>query len=157
MGYYIRFLQTDQTDTTLPLLETALKRIDSAYSIAIDPAGWCGRLWYGSEVCGEIEINTPDQKLFGEEIAELNDALNRVRLLFRIGWKIRRAQRNRVRTVLNESRIIVCVRILYQGRGAEATLVRLDPLWSWLLQNRVGLVMFDAEGYYDLTGQIAPH
>lgn len=44
---------------------------------------------------------------------------------------------------------IVAVQVLFGTGDAETTLVRLDPLWAWLFDNRAGLLHAGGEGYYD--------
>jgi hypothetical protein len=152
MGFYIQFLQTDKAETTLALIENRLKQIDPAYLLT-DLEGWQADLMYGSDRYGEIEINTPDQDLFGKEIADLKDEFQRLKTASGDLWKQWPSKWNRVQTVLNETNAIVCVRALWGGRETEATLEKLDPLWNWLLANRHGLT-YDDHGYYDRTGQI---
>ena len=154
MGYYIHFLQTDKAQTTLSMLENALKQIDPAYSIAIWPEGWSGDLMYGSVRYGEIEINTPNQDLFGKEIAELKDELQGLKASSGDLWKHWPSKWNRVQTVLNETKMLVVVRVLIGGHGTEAALLKIDPLWNWLLHHRHGLVYYDVDGYYDRSGLI---
>lgn len=153
MSYHIHFLQTDKAETTLAMIEMALQQIDAAYSIAIDSSDWYGDLMYGSVRYGEIEINSPDQALFGEEIADLKDQLLRLQRSSRDLWKQWPSRWNRVQTILNQTKAIVCVRVLVGGHGLEAALAKIEPLWNWLHDNRQGLV-YDDHGYYDRDGQI---
>ena len=37
---------------------------------------------------------------------------------------------------------------------AEETLDALGPLWSWLQENRRGMLQADGEGYYDVNGLV---
>jgi hypothetical protein len=153
MGYYIRFLQTDKTKTTLPLLASALKQIESTCSMTNFEC-WYADLMYGSDRYGEIEINTPDQDLFGKEIAELKDELHTLKADSGDVWKHWPSKWNRVQTVLNETKMLVVVRVLIGGHDSEAALQKIDPLWDWLRNHRQGLVYYDAEGYYDRSGLV---
>jgi hypothetical protein len=152
MGYYIRFLQTDKAKTSLSELERALKKMDSAYSIDIHPDGWYADFVHGSTRYGEIEINTPGQELFAGEMAELKDELQSLKAASRDVWKQWPSKWNRVEKVLHATNAMICVRVLWGGHGMETALLKLDPLWDWLLNHRQGLLLYDAEGYYDRTG-----
>ncbi len=59
MGYYMRYILTDDRETTLSEIETGLKQVDPDYSI-----GDGETLMYGDELYGEIEINVPGDGLF---------------------------------------------------------------------------------------------
>jgi hypothetical protein len=55
---------------------------------------------------------------------------------------------------LRDARIILAVQVLFGNGDPEETLDALDPLWSWLQENRQGLLQADGEGYYDANGLI---
>ncbi len=59
MGYYMRYISTDEQEITVPMLESVLKSLDPQYSIANvqKPPRESGDLMYGNEVYGQIEIN----------------------------------------------------------------------------------------------------
>ena len=72
MGYYIRYIITDEREITLPVLESNLKRIDTQYSISNiqKTPRESGDLMYDNEVYGQIEINLSGDGLFEEELEE---------------------------------------------------------------------------------------
>jgi hypothetical protein len=134
MGYYLRYLITDDRAISLEQIHRGLERIDSAYSITPD-----GDLKYGIDVYGEIELNSPSDGLFDEEIAEFKDEL---------GFMPQSVAKTKVVDILNRTNTIVAVRVLWGGRPTEQTLVRLSPLWAWLFANYEGVLYADVEGYY---------
>lgn len=146
MGYYMRFFDT--TDQPLPLatLDAALKQFDSAYRIQINAKATRpqGTLHHGDALYGEIEINQPGDGLFDEELQEHLEALA----------DADEDERTEVEQTLRTARRSIVVRVLWQGRDVEPTLVRIDPLWEWLFENRTGLLQADGEGYYDEDGLI---
>ncbi len=139
MSYYARFISTDTTETTLSILERALKETDSQYSIAES-----GELKHGDDVYAVIEVNRPGDGLFEEEIGELKEALD----------DIRGKRKGEVVKTLSEARAIVAVQVLFADGNSEATFQKLDPLWVWLISHRKGLLQADDEGYYAKTGRI---
>jgi hypothetical protein len=144
MGYYMRFLLADEEETTIDLLEAALQRIDPAYSIAVaNGSGEEGELRYNEDVYGEIEINRPDNKLFGEELEELKEEIE----------ESASPNLQRVLDALDDARAMVVVRVLWGGRESDDTLEKIGVLWDWLLANRRGLLQTD-EGYSDGSGLI---
>src|SRR6266576_3653941 len=74
MSYYMRFISTDDTETTPSVLEQALKEMDSRYSIAES-----GELSHGDDVYGLVEINRLGESLFEKEIGELKEYAEDVR------------------------------------------------------------------------------
>ena len=74
MGYYMRFIVTDEKDVSLGPLESALKQIDPAYLIDRDEeADSEGLLKWRDAVYGQIEVNRPGDGLFDGEIEELKE------------------------------------------------------------------------------------
>jgi hypothetical protein len=145
VGYYMRFIVTDEKDASLSVLEMALKHIDSAYLIERDEESDSeGLLKCGNEVYGQIEVNLPGDGLFDREIEELKDFVK----------SSEGAKQPEVLNVLAQAKAIVAVRVLDQGREGEETLVKIDPLWQWLFANRQGLLQASGEGYYDASGLI---
>ena len=139
MGYYMRYILTDDRETTLSQIETGLKQVDPGYSI-----GDGETLMYGDELYGEIEINVPGDGLFEAEVEDLKEEIqdNRGR------------NKTTVLEALQKARAIVAVRVLWQGRETEQTLEKIDPLWEWLFDNREGLLQADGEGYYNQSKHI---
>lgn len=139
MGYYMRFITTDENETTLSTLEEALKQIDPAYSITAS-----GELTHGDDLYGVIEINRPGDELFDEEIEELREIVE----------DVRGKRRADVLKTLGEATAIIAVQVLWEDRQPEATLEKLNPLWQWLFSHRTGLLQADDEGYYDARGLV---
>ena len=139
MGYYMRYILTDDRETTLSQIETGLKQVDPDYSI-----GDGETLMYGDELYGEIEINVPGDGLFEAEVEELKEEIQDNRGM----------NKTTVLEALQKARAIVAVRVLWQGRETEQTLEKIDPLWEWLFDNREGLLQADGEGYYNQSRHI---
>src|SRR5262249_17915554 len=113
MAYYMRFISTDETETTRSILEQALQQADPRYSITES-----GQLRHGDDLYGLVEINLPDDGLFEEELSELKESVE----------EARGTTRADVLKTLNEAKAIVAVQVLWQGRKPEPTLQKIDPL-----------------------------
>lgn len=144
MGYYIRFFDTTDEPLTLDAVESALRaqdpafrleRIDAEFGEAVPQAD----LYRAGDLLGEVEINTPGDDIFEGEIEEMLELVQQSESL----------NRQRVETVLHAAKRTVSVRVLYQGREIDETLVAINPLWQWLFTTRAGLLQADGEGYYD--------
>ena len=145
MGYYMRFIVTDERDLSLSVFESALKQVDSAYLIERDEESDSqGLLKCGDDVYGQIELNRPGDGLFDGEIEELKGFVD----------NNEGAKQSEVLNVLGQAKAIVAIRVLDQGRESEDTLMKIDPLWRWLFANRQGLLQAGGEGYYDASGLI---
>lgn len=138
MGYYMRYISTDEQEISLNDLEAALKLLDSSYTISD------GIIQYGEDLYGEIEINPRGSELCDEELDELQDFLENTKS----------EQKERVVETLRKATAIIALRVLFQGRNPEQTLEKLDPIWQWLFTNSSGLMQADDEGYYDKAGLI---
>ena len=143
MGYYMRFVITDEKDISLDTIDSALKEIDPAYSVDFDDNE--GELLYHEDVYGVFEINRPGDGLFDEEIGELKEFVQ----------DSEGDRRSEVLQVLDNAKSIIALQVLQQGRATtEETFVRIDPLWEWLFRNFRGLMQADGEGYYDAQGMV---
>lgn len=140
MGYYMRYIDTDESPLSLDDLGAALTAVDAAYSITN------GDLLHGDDLHGQIEINRRGSELCDEELGELQD----------FAEDADGENKPRVMDTLTNATAIVAVRVLWQGREPQPTLKKLDPLWQWLLANRSRLMQADDEGYYDKSGLILP-
>jgi hypothetical protein len=133
MGYYMRFLSTDERPITIREIRLGVKANHPDYSVTQD-----GFLTFGSAVVASIEINTPADELFGEEIQELT----------KFARDYRRARNfPEVADCLNCARTIVAVQVMFNDLGENA-LDTLAPLWNWLFENRTGLLQADGEGFW---------
>jgi hypothetical protein len=146
MGYFMRFIVTDEKKVSLTELESALKESNENYRIESDEGDdTYGELMSGEDIYGQIEINIPDDGLFDEEIGELIEFLE----------DAEGENKTIVLETLNNARSIFCIQVLNQGRSSdEDTLSKIDPIWKWFFRNRKGLMQADAEGYYDALGLI---
>lgn len=141
----MRYVVTDKKDLDLQAMENALKRVDTAYSIANRQTGrLIGDLMHGREVFAQIEINRPIDGLFDEEIKELTEFTE----------ETEGKGKREVLKCLRRARLLVTVQVLFQERDTEATLEKIDPLWKWLFSNREGLMQADGEGYYNSKGDL---
>lgn len=124
MGYYMRYIVTDDQPLLLGDLDAALKSIDPNYAITN------GDFHYGSDLYGEIEINPRGEELCDEELSELEE----------FAEDSEGAHKQRVIDTLCGAKAILAVRVLWQGRESEPTLKKNHPLWEWLFSNRQGLM-----------------
>ena len=138
MGYYIRFISTDDAEITHSILEQALRQADPLYSITAS-----GELRYGGDLYGLLDVyDGPFHD--DEELSELKESVE----------EVSGRRRPDVLKTLDEARAIVAVQVLWQGRETEPTLQKIDPLWNWLFAHRKGLLQADGEGYYDASDHI---
>jgi hypothetical protein len=146
MGYYMRFFDTSDRPLNLNAVDSALREIDPAYRIEIHPDtdALQGELHYGDGLYSEIEINQPGDGLFDEEVQEQLETLD----------DSEEGDSEPVADTLRTARRSIVVRVLWQDRDSEDTLVRLDPLWTWLFGSRSGLMQADGEGYYNSKGLV---
>jgi hypothetical protein len=146
MSYNMRFVVTTDQEIALPAIADALKEIDPSCELAVDSEATrpSADLVFGGDLYAELEINTPGDGLFDEELGELKE------LLEDAGY----GDKARVLGVLDNAKGILAVRVLFGERETEATTAKLDPLWEWLFANREGLLQADGEGYYDSSGLI---
>jgi hypothetical protein len=146
MGYYMRFFDTSDHPLDLNAVDSALRQIDPAYRIEVlpDTDALQGELHYGDGLYSEIEINQTGDGLFDEEVQEQLETLE----------DAEQGDPAAVASTLRTAKRSVVVRVLWQGREAEDTLVRIDPLWRWLFNSRSGLMQADGEGYYDSQGAV---
>jgi len=131
MSYFMRYISTDTAPITLAQLEQALQAVNSRYRIVNNV------LHLGDDVYGDLEINLPGDELFADEITELQETVS----------DTRSKQKRTVLETLQQATAIVAVQVLWQNREMETTLQGLDPLWTWLLAHRQGLLQVDGEGY----------
>ena len=143
MGYYMRYIIDDEKEISLDAIESGLKSVDINYNI--NNLNWDrenGELFHGDDLYGEIEIARidPEDEEIEELIEDVEDALE--------------GNKEKVLSFLNNTKTVFVIRVLWQGRDAEATLDMINPLWNWLFENYNGLRQADGEGYYSIDGQI---
>jgi len=91
-----------------------------------------------------VTLNVPGDGLFDDERAELLESAAD-------GEGTGKAT---VLETLSQARTIVAVQVLLGFGDTDETLDALGPLWSWLQDNRRGLLHAEGEGYYDADGLI---
>ena len=144
MGYYMRFISTDERKLSLKEIESALKVSDSNYEIETDDDDVEGTLTYGDGVYGQLEINEKGDGIFEDEIEMLKENVE----------ASEGENKQRVLDALEKSKSLLFVRVLDQGRDDEETLGKIDMMFNRLLENHQGLMHADYEGYYDTSGLI---
>ena len=147
MGYFIRFIQTDDEPTTLPMLADALRAVDPLYSIddiaAVGGDEETGILRYAGVDYAALEIDRGGELLTDERQELLDDIASS-----------RKRRKKDVAAILNGATLFLVAQVLWADRDTDATLAKFAPLWEWLLTNRHGLVQADGEGYYDSNGKV---
>ena len=144
MGYYMRFVSTDQRVITAPELRDALVAADDGYELEVDDSFVA--ISHSGAPIAQVEINVPGDGLFEQERDEL--------VQFVTDASGERDAKARVVDALTRVRTIVAVQVLFGTGDTDETLNRLAPLWTWLLRNRDGLLQADGEGYYDASGLV---
>ncbi|MEQ8673012.1 MAG: hypothetical protein RLP44_30440 [Aggregatilineales bacterium] len=140
MGYYMRYIVTSGAVISLKVIEDALKGVDARYAIVpddIEPL--IGTLKLGEYVCGEIEINTPDDDIFAEEIDDLRELIA----------DSEQASEAKIRETLDTAKVIIAMNAVWEGGDSSVTLDKLEPLWDWLFEHFPGVLQADHEGFYD--------
>lgn len=117
---------------------------------AADPRFRVGdELHLGDELLGELEINVRGGELFDDELDEQLEELE--------GLDEDDADPDAVAQIVQQlqacDRVIV-LRVLWQGRDADATLDMIAPLWTTLRALSPGLLQADGEGYYGPDGEL---
>lgn len=147
MGYYMRYLMADARPVDLKMLENALQAIDPDYHIQEDgQIENFGDLFHAGKLYARVEINSPEDDIFEDDLSEFKDLVGEGTDAFE----------QQVLDVLNKATAIVAVEMFWEETDSEPTLEKIDPLWDWLFENRVGVLQADSEGFYDSTGLIVP-
>lgn len=142
MGYYMRFLITDPAPVDLATLAASLRSTNPRYQLDFDSGA--ATLSLSGVPIARIEVNTPGDGLFEDELAELEEAASE-------GSGPGEA---RVANALAGVQAIFAVQVLGAASRGDGSLESLDPVWEWLFTNHKGLLQADAEGYYDSEGLI---
>jgi hypothetical protein len=137
LGYYIRFISTDERPLEPVELRRVLALVDSAYSFEF--GGESMTIHHAGSPIGHLRVRTPDDARFAAVRADLLAA----------AAQAKGSGRPRVLETLRAASAILTVEVLFGTGETESTLVRLDPLWAWLVDHRDGLIQADGEGYYD--------
>jgi hypothetical protein len=141
LGYYIRFVSTDDQPIDPAELRRVLAAGDPDYTFEL---GEGMTVHHAEHAIGHIDVSTPGDPRFEEQRDQLLQAAT----------KARGRGRRRVLDALRGASAILAVEVLFGTGDTESTLVRLDPLWAWLVDHRRGMVQADGEGYYDGVGVV---
>ena len=144
MGYYMRYVSTDQRPVTAAELRNALLATGPGYDIQVDDVA--ATIIHAGVTIAHVEINVPGDGLFDEERDELVE--------FAVNTTGDLAAKERVLQTLRMAQTIVATQVLFGTGENDSTLRRLDPLWAWLFRNRQGLLQAEGEGYYDVRGLV---
>jgi hypothetical protein len=142
MSYFMRFMLTDGAPPTLEDVATALKAVDSAYSLVQDIAdSMSGDLYHGDDLYAEIEINLRGDPLCDEDIEDFVEEMN----------KHDDPNREIALDVLQRATGMVVLHVLRAGHENH---LALNQLWDWLFATRAGLLQVDEEGFFDHNQRI---
>jgi hypothetical protein len=110
----------------------------------VEGEGTDARVALDGRMLAHLTINVPGDGLFDDERAELSEYAEAGE----------GPGRPIVLETLANARTILAAQVLFGDRDTDETLDALGPLWSWLQDNRRGLLQADGEGYYDTDGLI---
>jgi hypothetical protein len=144
VGYYMRYVSTDDRPITTAEIRDALVAAGTGYDVEIDDTA--ATIVHSGARIAHVEINVPGDGLFDEERHELDE--------FVMNADGDRWASARVRHVLGAAQAIVAAQVLFGTGDVKETLNLLDPLWEWFFRNRHGLLQADGEGYYDARGVV---
>ncbi len=141
MGVYCRYFVTDARDVSLADIATALKNIDRRFVVeGLDEGEDATHpLYFNWQLYGNLETYRPGKGPFEEEVNDF------IELLTESSAK----GKGKAIEGLKRARCTVRVQLLYAGRGLTATFQGLQPLWSWLIENREGMLQADELGFYE--------
>lgn len=144
MGYYMRFIASDQGDVSFDQIETMLVSVDVHYTLQRSQFEFeqVADVFYGGVVIGQIEINRVDEEIFEDDVSAFRDMIG----------EPASNEEHSVLAILDRARFMVVVEALWKGTDAENILTKFDPLWAWLFENRIGVLQADNEGFYDANG-----
>lgn len=142
MGYYMRYISADERPLSLTAIGEALKTIDPRYTICPTDLDELVEVLYDGKLYGQIEINTPGDELFEDDISAFAEM---------IGTPTSQEERL-VTATLNAATQIIAVEMFWEGTASETTFAIFDPLWDWLFANRRGILQADTEGFYSADG-----
>jgi hypothetical protein len=138
----MRYVVVDERPITLDDVRRAFAAEEEDY--AVEGAGVEVHVGLDGRSIAQVAINIPGDGSFDDERAELIES----------AAAGEGAGKATVLETLRGARTIVAVQVLLGQGDSEETLEALAPLWSWLQDNRRGLLQADGEGYYDADGLI---
>lgn len=136
MSYYIRYVLTADKEVTLIEMEKALQQVNPRYGMDEDI------LLLNDEEYGQIEINAVGDGIFEGDIKLLE------------GLAEEKENKLSLLTTLKAAKSMVTVQPIWKDKDDEETLKVLDPLFDWLLVNRVGLLAVEGGSFHSSEGPI---
>lgn len=142
MTLHMRFLITDPGTVDLAELAKSLRATNRRYQCEFQARG--GTVTLGGDKVAAIEIYTPKDGTFDDELAELEE----------IASEGSGAGEAKVADTLATVQTIFAAELPGKAKGRDGSREALEPVWEWLFSNRQGLLQVDSEGYYDDEGLI---
>ena len=138
----MRYIVVDERPVALDDVRRAFAAEEEDY--VVDGAGAAADIGIDGRTLAQLTINVPGDGLFDDERDELQESADE-------GAGPGKAT---VLDALGRARTILAVQVLFGDADPEEALDALGPLWSFLQDNRQGLLQADGEGYYDANGLI---
>jgi len=138
VGFYMRFVLTNENKTTFRQIARGLKRIDPKYAFEGEEY-----FIYDNELYGQVDINRADHSFFHDDISQLKE-----RVLSHSDYP----NATRILSILEQATAIFFVNVVWSGSDTEDTLSKFEPLWEWFFANREGILFVDENGFYDNDG-----
>jgi hypothetical protein len=142
--YTLRFLGTDPRPLAFSALAAAVQRADPRFRLVANPKAITreAQLLFGKRPLASLSLGPRER--FDAQLADLGE---------RVREQAGRAG-EAVLQRLGDVKWVLLVELLGGGIDAEATLDRLDPLVSWVMAEREGMLQVDGEGFYDASGPL---
>jgi len=138
----MRYVVVDERALTLADVRRAFAAEEEDYGV--DGTGSGADVSIDGRTIAQLAICVPGDGSFDDERSELTESANE-------GAGPGKAT---VLDALGRARAILSVQVLFGDAAPEEVLDALGPLWSFLQDNRRGLLQADGEGYYDADGLI---
>ncbi len=142
MGYFMRYIATDERPVTFDTLREVLTAIDAKYTLRPTDLDELVEVMYDGQLYGQVEIDSPEDELFEDDISAFTEMLGEPKT----------DAEQTVAAALAAATQIVAVEMFWEGTDGEATFSKFDPLWDWLFVNRSGILQADTEGFYNVDG-----
>lgn len=142
MSLRMRFLITDPGKLSLDELARSLRSTNRRYQCDFEAQG--GSITLGGDEVASIEIYSPGDGTFDDELAELEEAAS----------EGSGAGEARVADTLATVQLILAAELAGKSSKRDGSRDAMEPVWEWLFGNRTGLLQVDSEGYYDEEGLI---
>lgn len=147
MSFTLRFLASDPRTLDFSALSRALQSADPRFRLLANPRAMRreARLLYGDKAQASLTLLSPEActELFDEVSAQIREEAPGM-------------EGDHVLRRIASTQWVLLVELLGGGIDAEATLDRLDPLVSWVMAERIGMLWVEGEGFYDAGGPLLP-